>query len=572
MKRVEMALLLHILRYKFLSFFKTTFDLRAVSLVRGIGSLIVFGGFGLVAYVASYELTLFIMEKTRIGLFLYHRFISMMLFVFFMAVNMGNIIVSYATLYRSAEVIFFFTKPVTFTQIFLLKFLDNFLYSSTTLFLVAFMVLLGYGTYFGYPWYSFLGILLCVLVPFMFLSACLAVLVLMSVMKVASQWGFRKILVLIGSVYASLVFLFFRFTNPIRLVNQVSQYYPEVDQYFSQFDPGFLSYLPNNWVADVLFFFAKGEWEMALPFAATLLAVTAGMFGLVLFVAHRFYYRSWLVTFEVQASSNSVEAGRRMKLFDFRKNSLLPPQLEAVVKKDYFQFFREPSQWIHLLLMLVLVIVFVLSIRNLNLGLRITNVQALTYLVLYAFGVFLSCSLALRFVFPAISLEGKSFWSQLSAPLDVWKLFLLKFVISLFFILTLAVLVAVASNLPFVRLTERRPLLMYFGLYSAFWVSVALVALNLGFGGYFSNFQEKNPIRLASSQGATLTFLVSLIYLVTLIVVVSAPLLKYFESLFLFLPFDFRMIVVPGTIFGMISTAIIGFSVMIGLRSLQRDF
>ncbi len=567
-----MALLLHILRYKFLSFFKTTFDLRAVSLVRGIGSLIVFGGFGLVAYVASYELTLFIMEKTRIGLFLYHRFISMMLFVFFMAVNMGNIIVSYATLYRSAEVIFFFTKPVTFTQIFLLKFLDNFLYSSTTLFLVAFMVLLGYGTYFGYPWYSFLGILLCVLVPFMFLSACLAVLVLMSVMKVASQWGFRKILVLIGSVYASLVFLFFRFTNPIRLVNQVSQYYPEVDQYFSQFDPGFLSYLPNNWVADVLFFFAKGEWEMALPFAATLLAVTAGMFGLVLFVAHRFYYRSWLVTFEVQASSNSVEAGRRMKLFDFRKNSLLPPQLEAVVKKDYFQFFREPSQWIHLLLMLVLVIVFVLSIRNLNLGLRITNVQALTYLVLYAFGVFLSCSLALRFVFPAISLEGKSFWSQLSAPLDVWKLFLLKFVISLFFILTLAVLVAVASNLPFVRLTERRPLLMYFGLYSAFWVSVALVALNLGFGGYFSNFQEKNPIRLASSQGATLTFLVSLIYLVTLIVVVSAPLLKYFESLFLFLPFDFRMIVVPGTIFGMISTAIIGFSVMIGLRSLQRDF
>jgi ABC-2 type transport system permease protein len=567
-----MSLLLHILRYKFLSFFKTTFDLRAVSLVRGIGSLIVFGGFGLVAYSASYELTLFVMEKTRIGLFLYHRFISMVLFVFFMAVNMGNIIVSYATLYRSAEVNFLFTKPVSFTQIFLLKFLDNFLYSSTTLFLVAFMVLFGYGTYFGYPWYSFLGILIFVLVPFMFLSASVAVLVLMSVMKVASRWGFRKVLVLIGSVYASLVFLFFRFTNPIRLVNQVSQYYPEVDQYFSQFDPGFLSYLPNNWVADFLFFFAKGQWEMALPFAGTLLAVTIGMFGLVLFVAHRFYYKSWLVTFEVQASSNSVEAGRKMKLFDFRKRSLLPPQVEAVLKKDYFQFFREPSQWIHLLLMLVLVIIFVLSIRNLNLGLRVTDVQVLTYLVLYAFGVFLSCSLALRFVFPSISLEGKSFWSQLSAPFDVRKLFLLKFAVSLLLVLTLAILVAVASNLPFVRLTERRPLLMYFGLYSAFWVSLTLVALNLGLGGYFSNFQEKNPIRLASSQGATLTFLVSLIYLVTLVVVVSAPLLKYFESLFFFLPFDFRMIVVPGTIFGMISSAIVGFSVMIGLRSLQRDF
>ena len=136
----------------------------------------------------------------------------------------------------------------------------------------------------------------------------------------------------------------------------------------------------------------------------------------------------------------------------------------------------------------------------------------------------------------------------------------------------LALLIAVASNIPFVALTERRPLLMYFGLFSAVWVSLSLVALNLGFGGYFSNFQEKNPIRIASSQGATLTFLLSLVYLITLVVIISVPLFRYFESLFLFLPFDFKIIVVPGTIFGMISAAVTGISVFIGMRSLQRDF
>jgi ABC-2 type transport system permease protein len=565
-------MLLHILKYKFLSFVKTTFDPRMVTAIRGLGSLLVFGGFGLVAYVGSYEATRFIMEQTRIGLFLYHRFISMMLFVFFMAVNMGNIIVSYATLYKSAEVNFLFTKPVTFTQIFILKFLDNFLYSSSTLFLVAFMVLFGYGSYFGYPWYTFFGVLVGVLVPFMFLSACVAVLVLMSVMKVASRWGFRKVMLLIGTMYASFVLIFFRYTNPIKLVNRASMYYPNVDQYLVQFDPGFLKFLPNNWVADFLFFFAKGEPAMALPFAATLLLVTAGMFGLCLYVAHRFYYRSWLVTFEVQALSNSVEAGRRIKLFDFRKASILPPQAEALLKKEYFIFFREPSQWIHLLLMVILVVIFVLSVRNLNLGLRVTNIQAMTYLVLYAFGVFLSCSLALRFVFPGLSLEGKAFWSQRSSPLNLHKVFFMKFLVALTLIMGLALLIAVASNMPFVQLTERRPLLMYFGLFSAFWVSLSLVALNLGFGGYFSNFQEKNPIRIASSQGATLTFLVSLVYLITLVVVISVPLMRYFESLFLFLPFDFKVIVVPGTIFGMISAAVTGISVFIGLRSLQRDF
>ncbi|HEY5615089.1 MAG TPA: hypothetical protein VIL52_03630, partial [Bacteroidota bacterium] len=147
-----MKLFFHILKYKFLTFLKTTFDFRFVTVVRGIGSLLVFGGFAVGAYMLSSWITTYVLSETRIGLYLFHRFVSMMLFVFFMAVNLGNIVVSYATLYRSTEVEYLLTKPVSYTQIFVLKFLDNFLYSSTTLFLVAFAVLLGYGSYFGYPW------------------------------------------------------------------------------------------------------------------------------------------------------------------------------------------------------------------------------------------------------------------------------------------------------------------------------------------------------------------------------------------------------------------------------------
>ncbi|MEX0601797.1 MAG: hypothetical protein WD295_00555, partial [Bacteroidota bacterium] len=162
-----MSLILHILRFKVLSFFKTTFDFRSVVVVRGIGSLLVFGGFALGAYVLSHEVTKYVLAETRTGLFVFHRFISMMLFVFFVAVNLGNIVVSYATLYRSPEVMYLLTKPVPYSTIFIMKFLDNFLYSSTTLFLVAFMVLVGYGSYFGYAWYTIVGMLVFILIPFM---------------------------------------------------------------------------------------------------------------------------------------------------------------------------------------------------------------------------------------------------------------------------------------------------------------------------------------------------------------------------------------------------------------------
>jgi ABC-2 type transport system permease protein len=242
------------------------------------------------------------------------------------------------------------------------------------------------------------------------------------------------------------------------------------------------------------------------------------------------------------------------------------------MKKEYFQFFRDASQWIHLALMMVLVAVFALSVRNINLRLRVTEIQTIGYLVLYAFGGFLSCSLALRFVFPAISLEGKSFWSQLSAPLNLRKPYFIKFVLGFLLVLLPALLVAIFSNVPFVRMSERRPLLMYFGVYSAIWLSLTLVSLNLGLGGYFANYQEKNPIRVASSQGATLTFLMSLVYLVVLVSIIIIPLTEYFLWLFQFVPFDMSMIVAPATTLYMLSAGLSVFALALGLRSLQRDF
>ena len=567
-----MGIFFHILKYKFLSFIKSTFDRRLVTAVRGFGSLAVFGAFSIAAYLLAFAVTKSVIEQTRIGLFVYHRFISMMLFVLFVSVNMGNIIVSYSTLYKSSEVGYLFTKPVSFTQIFVLKFLDNFLYSSATFFLMVFMALLGYGAYFGYSALTFLSVMFFVLLPYLFLSACVAVLILMSLMKVASRWGFRKVMSGLAILYIAMVALFFRYSNPIELVEYGQRLNLDAGASTMGLDSGILANLPNAWVSNVLFYIARGNSGLAFTFGAQLFLLTVAMFGVVLYVAHRFYYKSWLVTFEFQARSNTVQSGKRMKVFDFRRTSSLRPQMEVLLKKEYFQFFRESSQWIHLALMIVLVGVFAVSVGNLNLKLRVTEIQTVGYLILYAFGGFLSCSLALRFLFPAISIEGKSFWTQLSAPLDLKKPYLVKFTIGFFIVLTLALLVAVFSNAPFVRMSERRPILMYFGVYSAFWVSLTLVSLNLGLGGYFANFKEKNPIRIASSQGATLTFLMSLVYLMALVSIVIIPLTEYFQSLFQFLPFDISSIVAPATTLYMLSAALSAFALVVGLRSLQRDF
>jgi ABC-2 type transport system permease protein len=565
-----MSTFFHILKYKLLSFVKATFDRKMVSAVRGIGSLIVFGTFAVAAFALSFAITRFV--EPQVGLEVFHRIVSMTFFVLFVSVNMGNIIVSYATLYKSSEVGYLFTKPVSFTQIFILKFLDNFLYSSSTFFLLVFMALLGYGTYFHYALYTDLAVMFFVFMPMLFLSACIGVLILMSLVKVASQFGFRKVVTGLALLYIVIVALFFKFSNPITMLEGAAKFRPGSLASSGSGGGGIMSLLPNNIASNVLYYISKKSPFLAFSETALMLLMTAMMFTVVLYVGKRFYYRTWLMTFEFQAKSNTVKSGQKVKFFDFRKPSRLPSQLEVLVKKEYFQFFRETSQWLHLALLLVLVFVFAISIRNLNVTLRVTEIQTVGYLILYAFAGFLSCSLALRFVFPSISMEGKTFWTQLSAPIKLRKIFFLKLAIGIVLVLLPALLTAVFSNIPFVKMTERRPLLMYFGVYSAFWVTLTLVSLNLGLGGFFANYQEKNPIRVASSQGATLTFLVSLVYLVSLVSIVIIPLRDYFQSLFQFLPFDMSIIVAPGTTLAMLSAGLSAFALVVGYRSLQRDF
>ncbi len=573
MPRGSLGTLLHIFRYKFVAFVKGTFDLKSVTIVKGLGSLMVFTGFSMGAFYLSRSTTEFVVGNVRAGLFLFHEFISMLLFIFFITVNLGNIIVSYSTLYRSSEVGYLLTKPVSYTSVFVLKFLDNFLYSSTTLFLVAFMVVCGYGSFFHYPWYFYPFVLLGVLVPFMFLSANLAVLVLMAIMKLAGKIGFRKVMGLLSLVYFGTVFLYFKSSNPMSMVEKVNRYYPfSVESNLANLKPGFLDYLPNQWVSAFLYNIALGNVRTGLAYVALLLIVTVAFFLVVLAVARRFYYRSWLVSLQVQAASSVPYSSDVKRFFDFRSNSMLTPQLEALLKKEYFQFIREPSQWIHLLVMIVLTTVFVFAVGNLNLRLRVTEVQLVTYLVMFAFGGFLTCSIALRFVFPMMSLEGKSFWLLLSSPIDRRKVFSVKFLLCLVPVTVLAVAVALATNIPFVRITQSRPLLLYAGIFVAFWLSVTMVSMNLGLGGFFANYAEKNPIRIASSQGATLTFLATLLYLIAVVAILILPINAYFQLMFLFRPFNMAMIVVPGTIVAMLSTALTGFSFAFGMNSLRRDF
>lgn len=568
-------------------FWKVSFKQDFGTAIRNIGSFIVFGSFAVGAFYFSNFVTAYLLENVKIGLFLFHRFIGMLLFVFFITINLGNMVVSFSTLYRSPEMSFLLSSPVSFLNIFIIKFLDNFFYSSGTLFMVGFSVLLGYGSYFDLPWHFYLVMMFGVLVPFMFLAACVAVIVLLVLMKLAAKINFRLLAAGIVLVYISQIYFYFKVSSPVHLVQEVMKYYPNVDLYFGMLDPLAIKLLPNFWVSEIMYFYVTNNFLSVVQYTSLLILSTAGLFVVALAVANGVFYSTWITSLSIKSLTvRSLEL--KNTFFSFGKRSWFSPQTEVLLKKELWQFLREPSQWIHFSVMMALLIVFLMSVSSLSIKLESPELKAVVYLVVFVFNIFLINSIALRFGFPMVSLEGNAYWSIRSAPISASTMYWIKFSSVMIFLVVLSIVIAWLSNIPYLyaqKVINQFPLpssfvephpsikiLAYYSIIVTPIITATLVSINVGLGSVYSNFIEKNPIRIASSQGATMTFLLSVVYLVIILGVYYLPTTMMFVSAsknsvvnWSILSIVFLIITVP-------SFFIIGISHLLGIRSLRRDY
>jgi ABC-2 type transport system permease protein len=556
--------LFHILFYKLKSNLKITTVFNLSGIIKTTGSGLLYVVFAVAAFYLTRTTINYLLTEAHIGLFLLHRFISMALFVFFMTVSIGNIIVAYTTLYRSSEVSYLFTKPVSFTNVFIIKFLDNFFYSSATLFFIGIAVIIGYGSYFNMSLSFYLIVVFLIFIPFMLIAASVAGKILFALMRLSSLIGAMAVVSGLIAAYIGSIYLFFKFTNPSLLVQNVMQFYPYTDQYFVQFEPKFSYYLPNQWVADFLYWTAKGNSSNSFLCLIQILLSAILLFSLLVLIAKLYYRKSWLQSLELKFIKRRQPSAR---ILFFQKRSILDSQTEVLLKKEILQFLREPMQYLHLGVMILFMGIFTISIMHVNLGKVPPFMYAVFYTVVFLFTAFLLSSLAVRFVYPAVSIEARYFWKIKSSPISLSKFFRIKYLVYLIPTIVLGSFLILFSN------WEHRgePQLITCVFVSVLFLSITLITLNISAGTFFSNFGEKNPIRVASTQGASLTFLLSLVYLV----IASALIFNIFDNYFI--SKKLKEYLSGGLILNsifisfLVSSVISSIAYIIGLRSLHRD-
>jgi len=154
-----------------------------------------------------------------------------------------------------------------------------------------------------------------------------------------------------------------------------------------------------------------------------------------------------------------------------------------------------------------------------------------------------------------------------SAPVSLTRLYWGKFLAAFGVVVLIAELLAFLS----VGLIRENLALLTLSAVSSASVALALTSLNLGAGAAFAVYREKNPIRIASTQGASLTFLLSMIYLAFVVVVLVLPLYTYFERLLRGEHAPGTWILIPMAVILGGSLAVFALSTRIGLRAIQRD-
>jgi len=194
-------------------------------------------------------------------------------------------------------------------------------------------------------------------------------------------------------------------------------------------------------------------------------------------------------------------------------------------------FFRDTTQWSQLILLGVLVAVYVYNITVLPLytGERVSFflINVVSFLNLGLAG-FVVAAIAARFVFPAMSLEGRMMWLLRSSPLDVRTLFWAKYWVGTVPLLLVALPLIVITNL----VLDASPFVLALTTVTMVGVTCGLTALALGFGALYPNYETENVAEIPTSFGGLLFMMAAVTYLAGVIVLEAWPVYLFLASRF----------------------------------------
>jgi ABC-2 type transport system permease protein len=534
--------------------------------------MFVIGGMGLglwaVLFLLSTRMLLYFRSVEVVGDILTHHLLAMALLTFFCLLIFSHMITALSNLYLSADLELCHASPSSLEEIFLSRFIYTIVDSSWMVLVFGLPVLMAYAFVFR-PGIGYYAALLHMGVAAVIVAGGMGTLITMIMVRLFPAQRSKEIAMFMALLVLVCLYLLFRFLRPERLADPEAFF--SIMQYMTSLRGPDSPYLPTRWVTETLWAYLSGSKTEIHLFDAALLWSTAGALLFInLWIAEATYF----VGFSRSQEAKRRRAGRKiLEGLAALVRKLLSRDLASVCEKDVRVFFRDNTQWTQLLLLGALVVVYLYNFSVLPLErspIRLDYLQNEIAFFNMGLAGFVLSAIAARFIFPAVSSEGKSFWIVKSSPMSMRRFLWSKVALSLVPIFVLGEILTIVTN----RILHVSFFMMIASAVTMALAAFGIVALAVGLGALYPNFKSQNIAQVPTSFGGLMYMINSVAFIALLLVLDAGPVYLIFmacEGKSLISPLEWCFIFLSFVAVVFVTSVVVYKPIKMGGEALERD-
>jgi ABC-2 type transport system permease protein len=483
---------------------------------------VIFGAIGLIVCGALFQGAFWLTSRLdaydELGDYLLRIGLSWLFLTFLSFLAFSAVVTALSTFFLSEDLRLLLTAPVPIRRLFHARFFRTVGQSSwmVVIFLAPVLMGIGRARCAGLSFYLTSAL---TTVPFAIIPVAAGTLATLFLVNTFPARRARDLLMLMGLLFAASLVILLRFIRPEQLLKVESL--PDLTDFFSTLQSPVTPLLPSFWAGESLFASLQGGFDL-LHFGALWTTALAAI------VVARMACERWYFAGFSRAQEAPKARFTKLRGLDTLIGVLpITTVRRQLLIKDMKTFLRDVSQWSQLLLLVALVLLYLYNFRVLDLE-RIPYMTGFIKNV-YAFvnlgmAGFVMATVAVRFVFPAVSAEGAAFWIIRTSPISMRDFLWSKFWTGLLPVLILTEVLTIAAN----QFLGVDPFLKTMAAAAIFFMSFALVGLAVGLGARYPRFNA-DVTQVAGSYGGVAFMIQAVLFVIVMILLLGWP-----SSMYLF--------------------------------------
>ncbi len=418
----------------------------------------------------------------------------------FILMFFAGIIATISTCFKNDEVKFLLHTAFEYKDIYAYSFLKVVIFASLWVIIFLLPIFIGFWLSNSYTLEYYLLIFFLIFAT-VWISVFLGNIFFVFIIKYILKLNKKIIKWIIFSVIALILFLSFQISRIFDLAESEQETIFEEYIYSIEFNN---LLLPWNWINTSLQSYIDWSYNLLILWIIFLFITSILIFQIILYIGKNHFIKAYN-TFEQFSLSNK---NIKDKITLFNKNKYI-----NLFIKDLLLYLKDSSWWMQFLMLAVLVWIYLIILNWINTQ-ELQTAFAATAITIWNIAMtwFLISAIALKFIYPNISIEWKSFWVLKTLPISLLSIYIIKLIFFLILFLVITYIISISySNIVWMDTVSSQVISILI-----FAVSVFIVSFYFALGNAYPNFFETNSSQISTSVPWLLWVIVSNIVILSI--------------------------------------------------------